>query len=148
MPKPKERMAGYIRESDPSLADSNTIDSQAKAVFEYGQREGYRYDITQHEYKEAISAYMVPYMQRKRLLDMLAAAKRHEFNVLVVTEIRALSHRQVEVFVIYEMLQKAGVRLETIHEKFEDSAIGRYILATRAMIAEVERENTHMRTTR
>ena len=145
MPKRKVRMAGYIRESDPSLADSATIESQAKAVRLYGEKEGYTYDVFRHEYKEAISAYMIPYAERPKLLELLAAAKRHEFDVLVVCEIRALARRQVEVFVIYDMLQKYGVRIETIQEKFEDSAIGRFILATRAMVAELERENTFMR---
>ncbi len=148
MPKRKERAAGYIRESDPTLADSNTIDSQANAVRLYCEKEGYIYDVAVHEYREAISAYTTKYTQRTRLLDMLAAAKRHEFDVLVLSEIRALSRQQVEVFVIYDILKKYGVRLETIQEKFEDSAMGRYILASRAMIAEVERENTHMRTQR
>src|ERR1700730_17912118 len=98
MPKRKERMAGYIRESDETLADSTTIDSAAKAVREYGKKEGYIYE-PQHEYKEAISAYMVPYMERERLLAMLEAAKRREFDVLVVVEVRAISRRQVEVFI-------------------------------------------------
>ncbi len=145
MPKRKERMAGYIRESREDLLESATIDSQAKAVKQYGEKEGYLYDTTKHEYREAISAYTVPYMEREVLLRALAAAKRHEFDVFVVSEIRALSRRQVEVFVIYDTLQKYGVRLETITERFEDSAMGRYILATRAMIAEVERENTYSR---
>src|SRR5713101_6229935 len=148
MPKRKQRMAGYIRESDASLADSATIESQAKAVRLYGEEEGYDYDVFRHEYKEAISAYMIPYVERPKLLELLAAAKRHEFDVLVVCEVRALSRKQVEVFVIYDMLQKYGVRIETIQEKFEDSAIGRFILATRAMVAELERENTYMRTER
>ena len=147
MPKRKERMAGYIRESDPTLADSETIRSAAKAVREYGEKQGYSYS-PDHEYMEAISAYLVPYNKRPTLQEVLAAARRHEFDVLVLTEIRALSRKQVEVFVIYDILQRYHVRLETIQEKFEDSAIGRYFLATRAMIAEVERENTHMRTER
>jgi DNA invertase Pin-like site-specific DNA recombinase len=147
MPKRKDRAAGYIRESDPMLADSTTIDSQANAVRVHCESEGYDY-TADHEYREAISAYMVPYTQRPKLLELLAAAKRREFNVLVLSEIRALSRKRVEVFVIYDMLQKYGVRIETIQEKFEDSAIGRFILATRAMVAEVERENTFMRTQR
>src|SRR5438067_2312670 len=104
----KERVAGYIRESNESLADSNTIDSQAKAVREYAEREGYVYPL-ENEYREAISAYMIPYTQRPKLLELLAAAKRGEFTVLIVSEIRALSRRQVEVFVLYDMLQKYGV---------------------------------------
>src|SRR5205085_1055465 len=77
--------------------------------------------------------------------DMLAAAKRGEFIVLVVTEIRAISRRQVEVFVIYDLLQKYGVRIETLNEKFEDSAMGRILLGLRAGFAEVEREQNYWR---
>jgi site-specific DNA recombinase len=144
MPKRKERMAGYIRESDPSLADSTTIESQARAVREYGEKEGYIYE-PQHEYKEAISAYQVHYMERRRLLDLLESAKRREFDVLVVTEVRAISRRQVEVFIIYDMLQKYGARLETVKEKFEDDAMGRLILGLRAAYAEIEREQSYVR---
>ena len=88
MPKRKQRMAGYIRESDPSLADSITIESQAKVVHQYADKEGYIYDTAVHEYKEAISAYLVPYMERPVLLKLLDAAKRREFDVLVVSEVR------------------------------------------------------------
>lgn len=145
MPKRKERMAGYIRESDPSLADSTTIESQAKAIRLYAEKEGYVYDVPVHEYKEAISAYTVPYMERQRLLALLEAARREEFDVLAVTEIRAISRRQVEVFIIYDMLQKYGVRLETVKEKFEDDAMGRAILGLRAAFAEIEREQSYQR---
>ncbi len=79
MPKRKERMAGYIRESDPSLADSTTIDSAAKAVRLYGQKEGYIYE-PQHEYKEAISAYTVPYIMRKVRLPMVKRSLSKAFS--------------------------------------------------------------------
>jgi site-specific DNA recombinase len=115
MPKRKERMAGYI------------------------------YDIAVHEYREAISAYMVPYLERPKSLKLLEAAKRREFDVLVVSEVRAISRRQVEVFIIYDLLQKYGIRLETIKEKFEDDAMGRLILSSRAAYAEIEREQSHVR---
>ncbi len=145
MPKRKERMAGYIRESDPSLANSTTIESAAKAVREYGEKEGYIYDIPTHEYKEAISAVTVPYTERQKLLKMLDAAKRKEFDVLVVTEVRAISRRQVEVLVVYDMLQKYGVRLETIKEKFGDDAMSKAILSLRSMFVEIEVEQSKMR---
>lgn len=146
MPKKKERMAGYIRFSDPSVPlDDSVMESQAKAIREYAAREGYLYDISKHEYREAISGYTVPYMERKTLLACLAAAKRREFDVFVVTEVRSISRRTVEVFVIYDMLQKYGVRFETISERFEDSATGHLILSARAFSAEVERENTYAR---
>jgi hypothetical protein len=65
--------------------------------------------------------------------------------VLVVTEIRATGRRQVEVLVIYDMLQKYGVRLETIKEKFGEDAMSKAILGLRAIFSEIEREQSYMR---
>ena len=64
---------------------------------------------------------------------------------LAVNEVRAISRRQVEVFIIYDMLQRYGVRLETVKEKFEDDAMGRLILGLRAAYAEIEREQSYVR---
>ncbi|MGZ3645136.1 MAG: recombinase family protein [Ktedonobacteraceae bacterium] len=147
MPKKRIRAAGYPRCSDPDLHDSPTLESQANAIREHCGKLGYELS-EDHMYPEAMSAYMVHYTQRPKLMALLAAAKRKEFDVLVVTEIRAISRRQVEVFVIYDILQKYGIQIETIQEKFEDSPMGRFILATRALVAELERENTYMRTMR
>lgn len=140
----RERMAYYVRESDESLAGSVTIASQAKACIEHGEKQNYILEPG-HCYEEAISAYDVPYTQRKRLMAMLEAAERREFDVLVVSEIRALSRRQVEVLVIYEMLQRYGVRLETISERFGDDAPSRAILSHRAKFVEAEREQIFLR---
>jgi hypothetical protein len=38
MPKPPEIMAGYVRESDPGLAGTNTEESQAKLLREYAKK--------------------------------------------------------------------------------------------------------------
>src|SRR5690242_1880495 len=117
MSKRPERMALYIRESDPRLANSVTIESQAKLAREYGEKEGYIYN-PDLEFREAISAYDVPYIEREKLLKMLDAARKKLFDVLVVAEVRAIGRRQVEVLVIHDMLLKYGVRLETVKEKF------------------------------
>jgi len=147
MPKPKDIMAGYVRESNPSLAGSNTEESQANAIREYAQKEGYDYP-PENEYKEAISAYSTDYTDRKRLMDLLTDAKQGKFSVLVVSEIRALGRKQSEIFVVYNTLQKYNIRVETINEKFEDSAMGRLILSRRAAFSEIEVEQIHMRTQR
>lgn len=140
----RERMAYYVRESDESLANSVTIASQAKACVEYGEKQNYILE-PQHRYEEAIGAYDVPYTQRKRLLAMLDAARRKEFDVLVVSEIRALARRQVEVLVIHDILRRYGVRLETISEKFGEDAMARATLSQRAQFVEDEREQISLR---
>src|SRR2546423_821223 len=147
MPKRRIRAAGYIRESDERLVDSTTIESAASAIRQHCAKMGYEYN-PEHEYKEAISAYTTRYTEREKMRDLLDGAKRHEFDVVVVTEIRAISRRQAEVFVIYDTLQRFGIRLETCQEQFEDSATGRALLGLRAMFAEIEREQIVMRTKR
>jgi DNA invertase Pin-like site-specific DNA recombinase len=144
MPKRRERMALYIRESDPRLATSTTIESQAKLAREYGEKEGYIYN-PDLEFREAVSAYEVPYTERVKLLQMLDAAKKKLFDVLVVSEVRAISRRQVEVLVIYDMLLKYGVRLETVKEKFGEDAMSKAILSLRSMFVEIEVEQSRMR---
>src|SRR5260370_33406084 len=98
-------MVLYIGESDPRLATSTTIESQAKLVREYGEKEGYIYD-PELEFREAISAYEIPYIERERLHAMLDAAKRNIFDVLFVSEIRAISRGKVYGRCIYDILQK------------------------------------------
>lgn len=59
-----------------------------------------------------------------------------------------LSRNQNQIGVLFDEAQNARVRLEFVTEKFEDSAIGRFILAARALVAEVEREKIAERTVR
>jgi len=145
MPKRRERAGRYIRESDERLIPgTTTMESGTKLVNEYCSRQGYICE-PEHEWREAISAVEVPYMERKKLLAMLAAAKRREFDVLVIPEIRALARRQIEVLIIYDMLQKYGVRLETVKEKFGEDAMSKAILSLRAMFVEIEVEQSKAR---
>src|SRR5260370_5994203 len=91
---------------------------------------------------------MSPIMERERLQAMLDAGKRKLFDVLIVSEIRAISRRQVEVLVIYDILQKYGIRLETVKEKFGEDAMSKAILSHRAVFVEVEVEQARMRMAR
>ena len=42
--------------------------------------------------------------------------------------------------VLFDAVEQVGARLAFVTEKFEDTAIGRFILAALAFIVEVERE--------
>jgi len=80
-------------------------------------------------------------------MSMIKAAQRHEFDVLVITEVRALSRTGAgEVFIIYDTLKKCGVRLETSSGKtFENTTMGQMILGFDATYAAMERETSHIR---
>src|ERR671937_388037 len=69
-------------------------------------------------------------------------------DVVVAYAVDRLSRNQNHIGVLFDEVQRAGARLEFVTEKFEDTAVGRFILAARAFIAEVEREKIVERTTR
>src|SRR5262249_52803474 len=80
-----------------------------------------------------------------RLRQML---RQSQVNVIVAYAVDRLSRNQNHIGVLFDEVQTAGPRLEIVTEKFEDTAIGRFILAARAFSAEVEREKILERTTR
>src|SRR2546421_6100147 len=129
MPKRRERAAIYVRESDVSLAmDSTTIESAIKALLEHAKKEGYEVDPS-HIFKEAISGYHVYYFDRPELMKMLKVVERKEVDLVLVTEIRALSRRGAgEVLVIYNSLQKYQCRLETLAQRITDDPMGEILL--------------------
>src|SRR6266446_5359093 len=141
------RSAGYPRVSDIGLKESKTLESQENAIRGYINQQGY--DFTEdHMYPEAETAYLKPFRERGQLMRLLDAARRREFDVVVVTEFSRLSRRQVEQAVIIDILEKYGVKVESVTEKFEDSPIGHFMRAVYAFIAEVEREKIYYRTQR
>jgi DNA invertase Pin-like site-specific DNA recombinase len=149
MPERKKRAAIYVRESDISLAmDSTTMESAVKALLERAEQRGYIV-YPENIYKEAISGYHTYYFDRPELMRMLKDSSENQFDVLLVTEIRALSRRGAgEVLVIYNSLQKANVALETLSEVITDDPMGEVLLTFRATWARIEREQSYLRMAR
>jgi site-specific DNA recombinase len=146
MPERKKRAALYVRESDISLAmDSTTMESAVKALLARAEERGYLV-YPENIYREAISGYYVYYFDRPELMRMLKDASENQFDVLLVTEIRALSRRGAgEVLVIYNGLQKSNVALETLSEVITDDPMGEVLLTFRATWARIEREQSFIR---
>jgi site-specific DNA recombinase len=69
-------------------------------------------------------------------------------DVVIAYAVDRLSRNQNQIGVIFDEIQQAGARLEFVTERFEDTAVGRFILAARAFVGEVEREEMGERTTR
>jgi site-specific DNA recombinase len=69
-------------------------------------------------------------------------------DVVVAYAVDRLSRNQNHIGVLFDEVEQAGAQLQFVTEKFEDTAIGRFILAARAFIGEVEREKIAERTMR
>ena len=61
-------------------------------------------------------------------------------DVVVSYAVDRLSRNQNHIGVLFDKAQQVGARLEFVTEKFDDTAIGRFIPAARAFIGDVERE--------
>lgn len=144
------RCAGYPRNSDPTKKDSATLESQAKEILRYvkaKESDGYVFEEG-CMYPEAITAYMLPYRDRPVLMRVLEDARRKRFDVLVVTEYSRLSRRQSEQAIIISILEDMGVRVESVTEQFDESALGQFMRDAAAFSSESEREKTFWRTRR
>lgn len=133
----------YSRVStDAQERDGTSLDSQEAACVAYAERQGWQ---TVDRIREAASGYTLDRAGAVRLRD---AIKKRECDVIVSYAVDRLSRNQNHIGVLFDDAQQSAVRLEFVTERFEDTAIGRFILAARAFIAEVEREKISERTMR
>ena len=137
----------YVRNSDSSKMDTEVQKAQLEALLKYAEENGY--EVREHLiFKEAVSAIKVPYWERKELLRLWDESERGSFDVVLVTEMFRLARFASEQFAIIEHLKRYNVRVESITEKFEDSAEGRLLLSIQGFLGEVEANKIAIRTSR
>jgi len=87
-------------------------------------------------------------LERDGLEELRGMLRRGEADTVVAYAVDRLSRNQNHIGILFDEFQRAEAQLEFVTERFEDTAVGRFILAARAFIAEVEREKILERTTR
>ena len=146
IPDPTEtamRAIIYSRVStDAQERDGTSLDTQERACDELTADRGWR---VVRRIREAASGGV---LERDGLDELRAALRRGEAEVVVAFAVDRLSRSQNHIGILFDEFERAGVRLEFVTERFEDTAVGRFILAARAFIAEVEREKIAERTMR
>jgi DNA invertase Pin-like site-specific DNA recombinase len=139
--------ARYVRNSDPSKKDSEVFKAQAEALTEYAKKMGY--ECPDHLlYADAISALKYPYWERSDLMRLWDDAERGEFDIVLCTEFIRLARKSSEQYAIMEYLKRFHVTVESITEKFEDTAEGHLLHAVQGFLGEVEAEKIRIRTLR
>ncbi len=133
----------YARVStDAQERDGTSLETQERACRQFANEEGWR---VVEAIRDAASGFSLdrPGVERVRRLLRAGAV-----DVLVAYAVDRLSRNQNQIGVLFDEVQQAGARLEFVTERFEDTAVGRFILAARAFVGEVEREKMAERTTR
>ena len=133
----------YSRVStDAQERDGTSLDSQERACLELANDRGWR---VVRCIRDAASGAA---LERDGLDELRAVLRRGEADVVVAYAVDRLSRSQNHIGILFDEFEREEASLEFVTERFEDTAVGRFILAARAFIAEVEREKIVERTMR
>ncbi|MDP6495827.1 MAG: recombinase family protein, partial [Dehalococcoidia bacterium] len=133
----------YSRVStDAQERDGTSLDTQERACVEYAESQGM---LVVECIRDTASGFTLDRPGMEQIRQLL---RQGVVNVVVCYAVDRLSRNQNHIGVLFDAAEQADVRLEFVTEKFEDTAIGRFILAARAFIGEVEREKIAERTMR
>ncbi len=133
----------YSRVStDAQERDGTSLDTQERACLHYAREQ--RWHVVE-TVRDAASGFSLDRTGIERIRQLLRASV---VDVVIAYAVDRLSRNQNQIGVLFDEVQQAGARLEFVTERFEDTAVGRFILAARAFIGEVEREKIIERTTR
>jgi site-specific DNA recombinase len=136
------RAAIYARFSSDKQSDSS-IEDQARNCIRYAERAGM--DIAHRFEDKAISGMS---KQRPGYQDMLAAAERREFDVLLVDDLSRLSRDDVEMKQVIRRFKFRHIRIIGVSDGYDSSTKGEKIQSTmRGLMNEMYlddlREKTH-----
>lgn len=133
----------YVRVStDAQERDGTSLDTQVRACAEYAAAAGWSVVATVRDSASGFS------LERPGIERVRQAFRAAECDVVLAYAVDRLSRHQNHIGVLFDEAEGWGVKFEFVTERFEDTAIGRFILAARAFTAEVEREKIAERTMR
>lgn len=133
----------YCRVStDAQERDGTSLDTQERACMDFATGAGWTVIET---IRDAASGFSLDRPGLERIREMMSARRT---DVVLTFAVDRLSRNQNHIGVLFDEANGANVRLDFVTEKFEDTAVGRFILAARAFVAEVEREKIVERTQR
>ena len=129
------RAAVYVRVSDPKQERHGTsLATQEAACRNYCEERGWTVVATYADVHTGADLY-----ERPSLSDLRAAVRRREVDVVVAHALDRLSRDQDHRGLLFSEADRAGVGIELVTEKLEDTPEGRLLLAVRSFTAEIER---------
>ena len=140
-----ERAASYRRESDSGQKKNYSLKTQSERIQEYCQEHGYEMS-PEHDYMEIKTGIL--YRERKVLNELQAAARRGEFQVLVIYDLDRFSRDPVQQMIVMEDLTYYGVRVECCLREIDYSPKGQLVLFMQGYAAKLEHERIRDRSTR
>ncbi len=133
----------YSRVStDAQERDGTSLDTQERACVDHALEQGWE---VVRRIRDTDSGAL---LERDGLSELREALRHGTADVIVAYAVDRLSRSQNHIGLLFDEFEGAGVTMAFVTERFEDTAVGRFILAARAFIAEIEREKIAERTMR
>lgn len=127
----------YCRVStDKQEEDGQSLDYQEQQGLLYAERQGYQVIAV---LKEVQSGY-VHYSYRQKLTQARQMVRDRLADVIITWDLRRFSRNFVHSSLLFEEIEQAGGRIESISEKIDDSLTGKLIRSILSWSAESERE--------
>src|SRR5436305_5142909 len=145
LPERQLRAAIYIRVSSEGQKDGYSLESQEERCKQYCREQGYTHD-SKHFYSEVFTGTV--YRERPKLSAMREAARRGEFDVLVIYCYDRLARDDVHQAVIIDDLEHYHIRVESATQKLDDSPLSDFMRSALALNAKLEHRNILERTER
>jgi site-specific DNA recombinase len=138
-------VALYARVSTSQQQHEGTVESQRRSLKQHIQHHGWSL-LPEHEYiDDGISGARLDRPALDRLRD---AARRGEFDAVVILSPDRLARNYAHQWLLIEELEKMNTQLIFLQHPFGDSAQGKLLTQMQGMIAEYERAQIAERTRR
>ncbi|HLW01277.1 MAG TPA: recombinase family protein [Ktedonobacterales bacterium] len=125
----------YARVSTDAQEDNTSFEEQEDACRQYCRENGLEVGMV---HRELFSGYN--YRDRQKLTLMRQRYREGVIQGFVIRTVDRLSRNQTHLAVILEEVEHYGIALHCVKEKFDNTPMGKFILAALALVAEVERE--------
>lgn len=137
------RVVIYARVStDAQERDGTSLETQIEACESFAHASGW---TVLHRIRDTASGFILERPGLDRLRDLV---RSQQVDAVLAYTVDRLSRNQNHIGILFDEVSSFGLRLEFATETFEDTAVGRFILAARAFVAEIEREKIRERTMR
>lgn len=121
----EKRAVIYIRVSDPSQVENNSLDTQEKICRQYATTHGY--EVVQLFREEGESAKHVYTRDKLTELVKFCSNKKNQISYLIVYKMDRLSRNMVEGLQLITLLTTYGVLVRSATEQFGEDAAGTFL---------------------
>ena len=134
----KPRSVIYIRVSDPSQIENNSLETQLKACQSYAERNGLQ--VVEIFSEEGVSAKTVHNRPEMRRLLKFCTDKKNKISKVIIYKMDRFSRSTEDALVAISLLAKQGAFVVSATESTEENPMGRAMRTILITLAQLDNE--------